>query len=75
MVVRRLAGSIMWDQGAVMHGKRIPERTVEQTVDMPPPQIALQHAHFGREPFGKDCPNSVASSSSTGGASPICSGS
>ena len=76
LVVRRLAGSIMWDRGAVILGKRIPERVVEQTVDMPVPQIAgeivapvpqfweetgevrqlspLQHAHFGREPFGKD---------------------
>ena len=54
LVVRRLAASIMWDHGAVILGKRTPERIVEQTVDMPAPQIALQHAHFGREPFGRD---------------------
>ena len=46
--------STMWDRGAVILGKRIHERIVEQTVDMPAPQIALQHAHFGREPFGKE---------------------
>ena len=44
----------MWDRGAVILGKRIPELIVEQTVDMSALQIALQHAHFGSEPFGKD---------------------
>ena len=54
LVVRRLAGSIMWDRGAVILGKRIPELIVGQTVDMSALQIALQHAHFGSEPFGED---------------------
>ena len=54
MAVRKLAGSIMWDRGAAILGKRIPEGIVEQTVDMPAPQIELHHAHSGREPFGKD---------------------
>ena len=45
LAVRKLAGSIMWDRGAAILGKRNPERIVEQTVDMPAPQI--------EEPFGK----------------------
>ena len=46
LAVCKLAGSIMWDRGAATLGKRNPERILEQTVDMPAPQID--------EPFGKD---------------------
>ena len=34
LAVRKRAGSIMWDRGAAILGKRFPERIVEQTVDM-----------------------------------------
>ena len=54
LVLRRLAGSIIWDRGAAILGKHTPERIVEQIVDTPAPQIAGEHAHFGREPFDKD---------------------